>query len=61
MQLSRSSIWVIAAFITSAATLANTFFLTGQVQVFLYIIIAMCFAAFAIVYSDNGKEKNKSN
>lgn len=59
MQLTNGQKWVFAAFITSAITMGNTFFITGQMQTFGYIIISLCFAAFAILMTGGNKEKNK--
>lgn len=52
--------WLFAAFAFVIASLFITFFLSGQVQVFAYIVIAMLFAGFAILMSSNeDSKKNK--
>lgn len=56
--LTQSQKWLVAVFAVSLLGLANTFFLSGDVQTFGYIAIAMGFALFAIVMG-NGDEKEK--
>jgi hypothetical protein len=50
--------WALAAILASLAGLFVTFFLTGQVQVFGYIVVSFAFAAFAIINSNDRKAKN---
>ena len=57
--LSRGQIWVLASFVASAAMLATTFFLKGDVQTFAYAIIGLIFAGFAIIMS--GKRAKESS
>lgn len=59
MQLTKGQTWLLGSFIAMLLTLANTFFLTGQVQTFVYVLISVCFAFFVIMRSSNNKEKNK--
>ncbi len=49
--------WIIVAFIASAAFLAVTLFLQGDIQVFAYVIVSLFVAGFAILRETN-KSKN---
>lgn len=57
MTLTRAQIWLAGAFLVTILNLANTWFVEGQLQIFLYIVIAICFAFFVIVMVGN-KKKN---
>ncbi len=61
MQLTTGQKWLLGSFIAMLASLGTTFFLTGQVQTFVYVIIAVCFAFFAIMMSNSNKQKNKTD
>jgi hypothetical protein len=56
--LSRGQIWVLASFVASAAMMATTFFLKGDVQIFAYAIIGLFFAAFAVLMSGKRAKEN---
>lgn len=60
MQLTSSTLWVLASLITSLAFVAVTFFLSGDVRTFGYIAVAFGFAAFSAIMSNNSeKRKNQ--
>lgn len=61
MQLTKGQQWALAAFVTTIITMANGFFLEGQVQTFAYIVISVCFAAFAVLMSSGKKQKNEAD
>lgn len=59
--LNTSQKWLIGSFVVALLGLANTFFLSGDAQTFVYIGLAMAFALFAIFMSnadERGKPKN---
>ncbi len=51
--------WLAGIFAVSILGLANTFFLSGDVQTFVYVGLAMGFAFFAITMS-NQEEREKN-
>lgn len=57
MNLTQSQKWLAAIFLVSILMFANTLFVTGDVQLFIYVVIGICFAFFSAIMS-NSKSKN---
>lgn len=59
MNLTQGQKWIAAAFIVSVLTVANSLFVQGDSQIFLYVVIGACFAFFAIIMGDRNKSKQQ--
>jgi len=51
--------WLVAIFGVSILSVANTLFLTGDVQTFAYVVLAMGFAFFTITMSNQNNEEDQ--
>jgi len=59
MDLTQGQKWIAAAFIVSVLTVANSLFVQGDIQTFLYVAIGASFAFFAIIMGDRNKSKRQ--